>query len=94
MFTYRAIGILISSGRGSGARSLGRGANMPDGKPWVVRMGSHRELWPSEAPLHGESQSQHPSLQRRQEVTKTMIERWASDTQPEQREEKTRLGVR
>lgn len=41
---YRVMDMLISSDRGSGVRSPRHGARMPDGQPWVVRMGSHPEL--------------------------------------------------
>jgi hypothetical protein len=42
VFTYRGPGVLASSRRGIGARSLSHGADMPGGKPWVIRMGCHR----------------------------------------------------
>lgn len=60
-FAYRAVVMLVASKRGSGARSLRSGARMPDGKPWVVRMGSHREPRRAhEARQDGEDWSQEP----------------------------------
>lgn len=73
---YRAVVILVASKRGSGARSLRSGAPMPDGKPWVVRMGSHRE--PRRATRRGRMGRigvRSPSLQRTQEVDETSRER-------------------
>lgn len=96
-FAYRAVVMLVAIKRGRGARSLSSGARMPDGKPWVVRMGSHRE--PRRATRRrkmGRIGVRSPSLQRTQEVDendqRTEHKRCAQVEQEREREGESRIA--
>lgn len=63
-FTYNVVVIVVVSNGSSGASSPRHDARMPDGKPWVVRVRRHHELWrAAKRGWTGRVDARSPSLQ-------------------------------